>query len=79
MSENQKEKCCECYIGMLFDYENTDLITREELEELIISGGLCTYTREQYCDMDFDTNLVNFDFCPKCGKKIDWNAIKENR
>ena len=70
---------CECYIGMLFDYENTDLITREEFEDSIKSERFSAYTREQYCDMDFDTNLVNFDFCPKCGKKIDWNAIKENR
>lgn len=24
------------------------------------------------------TNLTRFDFCPYCGKKIDWKEIREN-
>ena len=70
---------CECCIGMLFDYENTDLITREEFEDLIKSESCSYYTREQYCDREFSTDLIKFDFCPKCGKEIDWDAIRENR
>ena len=76
---NNIEVGCECYVGMLFDYENTNLITREELEELIKSGCSSAYTREQYCDKDFSTTLVKFEFCPKCGTKIDWDEIREDR
>ena len=67
---------CKCYIGMLLDYENTDnadLITREELEEEIKKG---VYSREDYYNLSLCTNLMRFNYCPNCGKKIDWEAMK---
>ena len=79
MINNQKVECCECYIGVYWDYENSELMTRKDLEELINSNCSRTCTREQYCDRDFYSGLEKFDFCPKCGKKIDWAAIRENR
>lgn len=68
---------CECYIGVYWDYTDSELITRDDLEEII--GCRYAYTREQYCDKNFTTNFEKFDFCPKCGKKIDWDVIRENR
>ncbi len=73
------DNLCECYIGVYWDYENSELMTRKDLEELINSNSYHTCTREQYCDRNFYTGLEKFDFCPKCGKKIDWDAIRENR
>ena len=78
---------CECVIGIMHDYDNTDLITRKELEEKIKSNEIRKsrgdsewyrkfYTRNDYCDKRISTNLTQFDYCPLCGKKIDWKAIK---
>ena len=66
----------ECCIGVYWNYDDSDLMTREDFEDLVKREE---YTREQYCDKEFLTNLEKFDFCPKCGKKIDWDAIRENR
>ena len=30
-----------------------------------------------YCDKRKNTNLTRFDYCPECGKKIDWKRIKD--
>ena len=35
-----------------------------------------TYTLKDYCDKRKSTNLTRFDYCPYCGKKIDWKKIK---
>lgn len=34
------------------------------------------YTLAEYCDKRVSTNLRQFDYCPICGKKIDWKTIK---
>lgn len=73
---------CECIIGMRYDYEDTDLVTLAELKEHIEShNGMVKFwqthgfpaTKEKkladYCD-------TRFNYCPLCGKKIDWKAIK---
>jgi hypothetical protein len=35
------------------------------------------WTLKQYGDKRINTDLTRFDFCPICGKKIDWKAIRE--
>lgn len=82
---------CECVIGMRNGYENTDLITLAELKEYIEEEKrlaerykdvewlqlICNkYTLDDYCDKRKSTNLTRFNYCPFCGKKIDWKAIK---
>ena len=82
---------CECWIGVRYDYENTDLITLAELKKYIEEEKqlaerhkdckwwqsiLNKYTLEDYCDKRKSTNLTRFNYCPLCGKKIDWKAIK---
>ena len=76
---NLETERCECYICVYWNYENSELMTRKDLEELINSNSSYTCTREEYCDRDFYSGLEKFYFCPKCGKKIDWDAIRENR
>lgn len=83
---------CECYIGMRNDYENTDLVTLTELKEYIEKENrlaerhkdsewwqsICNkYTLDYYCDRRKSTDLTRFNYCPLCGKKIDWKAIKD--
>ena len=34
------------------------------------------WSLSDYADKRKSTNLTRFDFCPECGKKIDWKAIK---
>lgn len=31
---------------------------------------------KDYADRRKSTNLERFDFCPRCGKKIDWNKMR---
>ena len=82
---------CECWIGVRYDYENTDLVTLADLEGYIEREkrlaesnkdsewwqSMCKkYTLEDYCDKRKSTDLTRFNYCPLCGKKIDWKAIK---
>lgn len=80
---------CECVIGVLWNYENTKLATLEELKKHIkdeqnkrkYSSHFVVYHNEvyslaDYCDKRKSTDLTRFNYCPLCGKKIDWKAIK---
>lgn len=52
----------------------------EYLCNLYVECGLdkpkLPYTLKDYCDKRKLTNLARFNFCPYCGKKIDWKKIK---
>ena len=76
---------CECIIGVKGD----DLVTFEELREIIkrddefrkinyqmwsIMGN--KYNLNDYCDKRKSTDLVRFNYCPICGKKIDWESYR---
>ena len=37
------------------------------------------YSLADYCDGRRNTDLRRFTYCPECGQKIDWKAIKEGR
>ena len=65
----------ECTIGVYYDYGNTQLVTVGELKGLI-EDWPCFYSFKDYCDKRKSTNLTRFEFCPYCGKKIDWKKIK---
>lgn len=82
----------ECIIGLLRDsYESESLVTLQELLEYInwhiklyedtkdeiYWTNIKPYTLKDYCDRrKKSTNLTRFEFCPYCGKKIDWKKIK---
>ena len=79
---------CECIIGIKHDYEDTRLVTLSKLIEEIewlkerqktfAEYGIKNkiYTLSDYCDKRKATDLTQFNYCPVCGKKIDWKAIK---
>lgn len=35
------------------------------------------WSLKDYADKRKSTNLTQFDFCPECGKRIDWAAIRK--
>jgi hypothetical protein len=77
---------CEHIIGFNYDYENSDLLTLEDLKRHIKDNrqrymwSLCQqiYELSDYCDKRKSTDICRFNYCPMCGEKIDWKAIKRS-
>lgn len=84
-----------CVIGLLHDYDSTNLVSLDGLKEHIQSNRQqnewidkdpvlkdCEelkskiYSLKDYADKRKATDLTRFDFCPECGQKIGWEAIK---
>ena len=79
-----------CYIGIINDYDDTALTTLSNLKEHIERNNDFaeywnklhiskhkTYSLLDYCDKRKSTDLTSFKYCPMCGKKIDWKAIRK--
>ena len=53
---------------------------KKALEEYAIFNGytygIKGWNLSDYCDKRKSTDLTRFNFCPLCGKKIDWKEIK---
>lgn len=82
---------CKHIIGIINDYEGTELVTFDELKKHIkettdyinwLKKQTATerepYTLNDYCDKRKATDLTRFEYCPVCGKKIDWNEMKRS-
>lgn len=82
---------CECVIGLVYKTDDSVLVTLDELKkhiednlyfnEIAIHHGSPhlmrkVHTLSDYADKRKSTNLKRFDFCPYCGKKIDWKRIR---
>ena len=85
---------CEHVIGIIYDYDNTDMTTLDGLKYHIkylfelkqafekdalfkdYNHGIKGWSLADYCDKRKSTDLTRFNYCPLCGKKIDWKAIK---
>lgn len=80
-----------CFIGIYNDYENTNIVTCSELRVISLSewesylkykdvyksmGRNSPTPIEDYFDKRKNTELTRFDYCPICGKKINWNELK---
>lgn len=81
----------ECVIGLLSDYDDLNLVTvsllrvhigaNEDFNEWCDFHGYESvkrkvFTLADYSDKRKNTDLARFDFCPYCGKRIDWKAIR---
>ena len=64
-------------IGMITDYDYTDIVTIRELYEYLVINTDCVYTIKQYCDMRYSTNLERFHYDPYTGLKIDWKEVRK--
>ena len=49
----------------MYEHELTDLFRLEDLKD-------CENREKQWMDRE----LKRFNFCPLCGEKIDWKALK---
>lgn len=79
-----------CYIGEWLDYEHTTLVTFEKLQEYVNSNNETysyainhygfpvgqVYRIVDYFDRRKNTNFNHFNYCPYCGKKIDWKQLR---
>lgn len=82
----------ECVIGLLHKVDYDEIVTLKELQDHIADkievnewckrdglDFLCSkeWPLKDYCDKRKATDLTRFDYCPYCGKKIEWKKIKE--
>lgn len=85
---------CECVIGIINNYDNTSMVTLDDLKYHIqdrlelkqafekdvlfkdYNHGIKGWSLADYCDNRKSTDLTRFNYCPLCGEKIDWKAIK---
>lgn len=82
----------ECIIGLLYKTDYAQLATvldlKDHIEETAEDNNSFrafgmdwmithVWSLKDYADKRKSTNLTRFDFCPECGKKIDWKAIRE--
>lgn len=80
MKEN-KLKPCDCIIGEWIDFEDTKIITANELFKAVEENNHL-YKKSyrvspvDYCDFRKSVNFIRFMYCPFCGQKIDWKAMK---
>lgn len=65
----------ECTIGLWSDYEYSPLVTLSDLVEMQPDS---IYTMAMLTDNRYNTCLRRFKYCLECGKKIDWEAIRNN-
>ena len=76
----------ECIIGLFNDYPEQFLTTLNGLKQYIKEEHNTykrhknwfktpPYTLKDYCEGVDD--LDRFNYCPYCGKEIDWKAIKK--
>lgn len=80
--KDDKLNQCDCLIGEWLDYEDTKLVTEQELlfniEETnkIFTFKRAKVTVADYCDFRKSVNMIRFRYCPECGRKIDWKGIR---
>lgn len=70
----------ECVIGVYYNYEDTKLVTLDDLAREARESerlGTSVYSLKDYLNKRKNTNLYRFLYCPYCGEKIDWKKLKE--
>ena len=80
----------ECTIGIMWDYEDSELVSAESFiewwkgqkdflrrcPEFEDDWNRPAHLRE-YADRRRSTRIEQFDYCPVCGKKIDWKELRK--
>ena len=71
----------ECLIGVYYNYEDTKLVTFDDLVREARESerfGTSAYSLKDYLNKRKNTNLHRFLYCPECGEKIDWKELRES-
>ena len=68
-------------VAMLKDHIADRIKRNINLREMGLPLSSSLYEKEwsikDYCDRRRTTNLSRFNYCPECGKRINWKKIKE--
>lgn len=74
-------KECDCVIGIKYDYDDTDLFEMSRLKRFIDDASYykrkATQKKKIFEQLDrlvtssSDPYLEIFEYCPKCGRKLD--------
>ena len=64
---------CNHTLGLFADYGRDILVT---IDDLLGYQPKSTYTMQQLLDRRCATNLFHFEYCPKCGEKINWKELR---
>jgi len=78
-TENNIKKDHNCLLGIWIDFDNSFLITQKGIVDCVGTDARYGYTRYKlpdYFDKRKSVNLRRFEYCPDCGKRIDWEGIK---
>lgn len=78
--QGEKEEKHECVIGLVCTHESVFLTTLEELKKHVQwqkKLWSSAYDLSDYFNGVVGYAFEQFKFCPLCGKKIDWKAIKK--
>ena len=66
----------ETYMGIIYDWDDTSLVT---LEDLVEGKNIPSrYSREQLLDKDCKDceDFIRFDYDPFTGEKINWDGFE---
>lgn len=66
----------DCIIGYLCGYEDSRLVAFDDVVDES-ENSLCSYSLQELLDRRCSTHLIRFNYCPICGKKIDWKKLRE--
>lgn len=70
---------CEHILGFSYPYEECDIVTlseiKEEIERETALGHNLAFS--DFADNGDNICFERFEFCPRCGERIDWEALKK--
>ena len=66
---------CNHTLGLFADYGRDILVT---IDDLLEYQSKTIYTMQQLLDRRCSTNLFHFEYCPKCGEKINWKELRKD-
>jgi hypothetical protein len=70
---------CEHIVGFSYPYEECDIVTLDEIKEDIERENArgIKITLADFADNGGDFCFERFEFCPRCGQRIDWERLKK--
>ncbi|MBR2388246.1 MAG: hypothetical protein IKB02_05705 [Clostridia bacterium] len=73
------ENTCEHIIGFSYPYEECDIVTLAEIKEDIERENALgiKITFADFADNGGNFCFDRFEFCPRCGQRIDWERLKK--
>lgn len=72
----------ECVIGIWWGYADTECVTFNHLKKIIWIENRVSEKHtplSDYLDEKVSIRFQRFDYCPYCGKKIDWKGLRETQ